>query len=227
MRPPHIPDADPQTCQRRPRREAAPVHRREMWPLATSTIPRLEGGRAGGSPARSGEGSNPVLANFASARVANIAFFSLARLSTLGTLAGEGTRRLRGHRLEVHGLSPSWLIREAARCFPGPRERWGWRGKTGFAGTRYETKLTAYQGNFVFVSGGSLFGGEKGQRPSAPAEAASAALNPLLSGLRKGSLPARAETLSPEPWLTGEGFGASPRARTARLRRGRREPVDS
>jgi hypothetical protein len=24
---------------------------------------------------------------------------------------------------------------EAARCFPGPRERWRWRGKIGFAGT--------------------------------------------------------------------------------------------
>ena len=39
-----------------------------------------------------------------------------------------------------------------------------------------ETKLTALQGSFVFVLGGSLFGGEKGQRPSAPVYAASATM---------------------------------------------------
>jgi hypothetical protein len=60
-------------------------------------------------------------------------------------------------------------------CFPGPRERWGWKGKTGFAGNRDETKLTALQGSFVFVLGGSLFWGREGAKPLGPHGAASVA----------------------------------------------------
>jgi hypothetical protein len=52
--------------------------------------------------------------------------------------------------------------------------------------------LTALQGNFVFVLGGSLFGGEKGQRPSAPICAASAAMKRLLARRIVTRLPAEA-----------------------------------
>jgi hypothetical protein len=54
-------------------------------------------------------------------------------------------------------------------------------------------------GNFVFVLGGSLFGGEKGQRPSAPICAASAAMKRLLARRIVTRLPAEASCL-PKPW---------------------------
>src|SRR5689334_5926995 len=40
--------------------------------------------------------------------------------------------------LQHMAVDPDFL----ASRFPGPRERWGWRGTRGFAGTQNETKLT-------------------------------------------------------------------------------------
>jgi hypothetical protein len=85
-------------------------------------------------------------------------------------------------------------------------------GKTGFAGNRNETKLTALQGNFVFVLGGSLFGGEKRQRLSAPLYAASAAMTPLLArrivtrkggGLSWSERGQRRKAMHPPPFRLG------------------------
>ena len=76
----------------------------------------------------------------------------------------------RGRR-SAGGPAPSRLFpfaakqRLVARCFPGPRERWGWRGKSGFAGTLLHGAGAQRRRRKL---GGRRFGGEKGQSPSAP-----------------------------------------------------------
>ncbi len=73
-----------------------------------------------------------------------------------------------------------------ARCFPGPRERWGWRGKSGFAGTLLHGAEAQRRRR---KPGGSRFGGEKGQSPSAPLIAASAAKERVRDGSRMAETP--------------------------------------
>ena len=65
----------------------------------------------------------------------------------------------------VEVIALSLRYREAApRCFPGPRERWGLTGKSGFAGTRLHGAEAQRRRRKL---GGRRFGGEKGQSPLA------------------------------------------------------------
>jgi len=123
-------------------------------------------------------------------------------------LAGEGVSLARLISVVVMVLVIALSLRccEAApRCFPGPRERWGWRGKSGFAGTLLHGAGAQRRRRKL---GGSLFGGEKGQSPSAPLYAASAAMTrvsdespsgprrrlPAGSGQRPPARPRRGDT---------------------------------
>jgi hypothetical protein len=77
----------------------------------------------------------------------------------------------------AHGMILPFRLRSSAdvRCFPGPRERWGWKGRSGFPGTRNATKLTALAISSV-VLGGSRFRGREGAKLLGPLGAASAAI---------------------------------------------------
>ena len=57
--------------------------------------------------------------------------------------------------------APCW-----ARCFPGPRERWGWRGRRGFAGTRLHGAEAL--GRRWRKLGGSALRGREGAKPLGP-----------------------------------------------------------
>ena len=77
----------------------------------------------------------------------------------------------------AHGMILPFRLRSSAdvRCFPGPRERWGWKGRSVFAGTRNATKLTASAISSV-VLGGSRFREREGAKLLGPLGAASAAI---------------------------------------------------
>ena len=61
-----------------------------------------------------------------------------------------------------------WLRSSAslARCFPGPRERWGWRGKSGFAGTRLHGAGALRGGGGSWVE--AALGERRGKAPRPP-----------------------------------------------------------
>jgi hypothetical protein len=86
------------------------------------------------------------------------------------TLRGEGTSlaRLISVVVVVTVLLiafPFVVAKQRLAVFPGPRERWGWSGKTGFAGTRLHGAGVQRRRRKL---GGSLFGGEKERSSSAP-----------------------------------------------------------
>ena len=70
-------------------------------------------------------------------------------------------------RLGVAGRLGALRRRLILRSSRGPRERWGWRGRSGFAGNGLHGAAAERTRRKL---GGSRFGGEKGQRLSAPSK---------------------------------------------------------
>src|ERR1700722_938671 len=95
-------------------------------------------------------------------------------------------------------------------CFPGPRERWRWKGKTGFSGTENATKLNPLSwGNFVCRFGWKPVWGREEATPLGPRYAASAAEKFLARDRHRKGGDAQAARLPRE----GGGVELDPRGR--------------